>query len=107
MASAGVARVGDTGSSTINCSLHTPSQSFTYTWTTGSTTIDILGIGVIRVGDTCPSSCGHTVIAFTGAGFSSGDNGGAIHRVGDIVHIQEGGTGVGVTNTGSGIVDAA
>lgn len=107
MASSGVARVGDTGHSTVNCSLHSPNPlPFTYTWTTGSTTVDILGVFIIRVGDTTPSSCGHTVVATTGAG-SSGDNGHAIHRVGDQVAILEGGTGQGVTDTGSNIVDAA
>jgi uncharacterized Zn-binding protein involved in type VI secretion len=96
-----VARIGDTGHSI--CNGHSPNPIVvSFVWTTGSTIITADGLSVIRVGDICTASCGHTGRATTGG--SSTADGLALHRIGDQVTMDPGGTGT--TETGSSSITA-
>lgn len=99
--SSGICRIGD--SCTGTCTAHRYPRSFTGTWTTGSTSVKIGGVGVVRVGDTGVTDCGHHIVAVGG---SSGiiANGIGLHRIGDSVLVLEGGSGV--TTSGSNVAFA-
>jgi len=79
-----VCRVGDTGSGT--CFLHGTPQAYTTTFIANDSVVTNQGTQVIRVGDIGNASCGHQTIATTGSG-TSGADGKAFHRTGDVGHI--------------------
>lgn len=99
-----VCRVGDTVLGL--CRAHGSPTVFGGTWTSGSPRVTADGFPVIRVGDTCPSSCGHTVIAIAGSSIVK-DNGVAIVRKGDAVSIVQNLTSTGTVQSGSPTVNVA
>lgn len=96
-----VARVGDVVVGYCNGQGHTPNREFTGVWVTGSDTLTTSGVGVVRVGDTGVTDCGHTFQAATGSDVAT-DTGQPLHRVGDLVIVE--GSGVGVTVTGDDVL---
>jgi hypothetical protein len=98
MAEKAICRVGDhcTGTCTVATTGHP--RAFTGTWQTGSTVCSADGIGIVRVGDTGITDCGHTIHASGGSTIGTAD-GIAIHRVGDPVTIVGGGTGTSTTGS--------
>jgi hypothetical protein len=91
-----ICRVGDTVTGT--CYAHNGSRQFTGTWTQGSGLCTADGIAMIRVGDKGTTDCGHHITA-TGGGSIGDTEGRYFHRVGDLVTVDEGGTGVSVTGS--------
>ena len=75
-------------------------RDFTGVWCTGSDTAILDGQGVVRVGDTGTTDCGHTFQAVTGSEVGTAD-GQPVHRVGDLAYVLEGGVGVSVTGSES------
>lgn len=92
-----IARIGDPIQAT--CSIH---GGVGGQWVTGSPTVFADGIAVVRLGDRGIASCGHGFSA-TGASSVGFANGIRIHRVGDELILDPGGTGV--TVSGSPTVD--
>lgn len=68
-------------------------------WTTGSSSVQSEGIGVVRVGDFGVTNCGHTFQAVEGSSNVTAEGMGIV-RVGDVAIIIEGGVGVSVTGSG-------
>lgn len=93
-----VVRVGDRVEGHCNGPGHQAGRAFFGTFTTGSPTVTLDGRGVVRVGDTGLTDCGHTFVAITGSGLCS-VNGKRVHRVGDQVRTE--GDGIGTTVAGS------
>jgi hypothetical protein len=101
----GVARTGDTVSGVCSAPGHTTNRAFTGVWTSTHTTIQSEGKGIILVGDTGSTDCGHTFRATTGSSLVS-NNSTRLHRVTDNINIVEG-PGSGTTTTGSTVVQCA
>lgn len=95
---AGVCRIGDSVTGTCRAAVVGHPRTFTGTWSTGSSVVQANGIGVVRVGDTGITDCGHTIQATVGSSAMTAD-GLPVHRVGDAVIIVQGGSGV--SSTGS------
>lgn len=93
-----IARIGDTVTGICNGSGHVSGYSFTGTWVTGSNNCVADNKGIIRIGDTGTTNCGHHFHATTGSSIGTA-NGLAIHRVGDQVIVNEGGYGQTVTGS--------
>lgn len=93
-----VARTGDTVTGLCRGSGHVVNRPFTGTWGAGSSVVKANNIGVIRVGDTGTTDCGHTFTATGGSSVATAD-GRQIHGVGNSVTTEGGGTGS--TTTGS------
>lgn len=93
-----ICRIGDTCTGTCQVPGGGHPRSFTATWTTGSTTAFAEGIGVVRVGDTGLTDCGHTIQATVGSSVAT-NNGIRIHRVGDAVVVVGGGFGASTTGS--------
>lgn len=85
-----VSRITDTASGT--CNAHDSPVGWTGAFTTGSTLVKVDGLGVARVGDTGPTSCGHTFRAITGSAVVTAD-GIPVCREGDAVEVIQGGSG--------------
>lgn len=100
MSSKEVCRVGDTVTGTCKVSASGHPRSFTGTWTTGSSHVTVLGIGLVRKSDTGTTDCGHTFSGNTSNNVS-GEGGVAFMRVGDATVGPNGGTGVCTTGSGS------
>jgi uncharacterized Zn-binding protein involved in type VI secretion len=81
------------------CNAHPAPVHFTASFATGSETVSCDGIGLVRVGDTGPTDCGHTIIAIAGSEIIKAD-GIELVRVGDPVAVVEGGDGVIITGCG-------
>jgi hypothetical protein len=97
----GIARLGDTVTGTCRAPAPNHPRTFTGTWTTCSGVCTLEGKGIIRVGDHGVTDCGHHFTASTGSPNSSAD-GLQIHRVGDLVTVDEGGEGSTITGSGIG-----
>lgn len=101
----GVARTGDSVSGVCSASGHPSNRGWSGVWSSVHSTLHSDGVGMILVGDTGSTSCGHTFRASTGSSVA-GANGTALHRSGDAVVIVEG-PGSGSTNSGSSVVLSA
>lgn len=86
-----VARIGDIVTGTCWASGH-DSRAFTGLWETGSDYVKADGRYVVRIGDTGTTDCGHTFRATTGSAVLVVD-GLAVHRVDDLIVVNEGGEG--------------
>lgn len=93
-----VARTGDTVTGLCRGSGHAVDRPFTGAWGAGSGIVKANSIGVIRVGDSGTTDCGHTFTATGGSSVATAD-GLRIHCVGNSVTTEGGGTGS--TTTGS------
>jgi uncharacterized Zn-binding protein involved in type VI secretion len=85
-----ICRIGDPAAGT--CTAHHSPVGWTGTIATGSSTVTADGLGVARVGDTGPTSCGHTFQIVAGSSVATA-GGIAIAREGDAVIVIEGGSG--------------
>ena len=103
MPAAGVCRTGDTFSGTCTATSHSHPTPFTGIWGPYPSVVTADGISIVRVGDTAPTSCGHTAQAAAGSISTIGD-GLAIHRVGDAIIVLEGGSGT--STSGSTFITA-
>lgn len=92
-----VARLNDTVTGTCNGGGHS-SRTFTGHWVTCSSTVKANELGVVRLGDTGTTDCGHTFVAST-ASLNVTADGIHVHRVGDEVIVLEGGNGHTVTGS--------
>jgi uncharacterized Zn-binding protein involved in type VI secretion len=101
MPTPGVCRTGDSFAGT--CYAHTNPTPFTGTWVLGSPILTANGLSIIRVGDTAPTSCGHTARAIAGSIHTVG-GGLALHRQGDAIDVIQGGTGT--STSGSSVITA-
>lgn len=82
------------------CYNHPSATAFTGNWTTSGSTTTINGLGVIRIGDQAPTSCGHTAQASVGSAYSK-SGGIALHRSGDAITIIQTAGGSGTSLEGS------
>lgn len=99
----GVARVNDLVQGHCDGPGHAKRRPFTGVWQTSSSLVTTDGLGIIRVGDTGVTDCGHHFTAITGSTLGTTDDIG-VHRVGDMVQVNEGGEGT--TITGSDILQS-
>lgn len=97
-----VTRLGDSAAGI--CHAHTGGDvAWTGVFTTCSGVLKADGLGLVRVGDTGPTSCGHTFRAISGSSVIVDRlSGKALVREGDPVEVIEGGSGV--VTSGSSIV---
>lgn len=95
---AAVCRVGDLSMGTCNAPVSGHPRTFIGTWTTGSPILNNNGIAVVRVGDHGITDCGHHITASSGSSICISPTG-AIHRVGDAVTVDEGGSGYSTTGS--------
>jgi len=86
-----VVRLGDHAAGT--CTAHRSAVSWTGVFTTCSSVVGSEGKGIIRVGDTGTTSCGHTFQAIEGSSFITVE-GIPVVREGDAVAVIQGGSGV-------------
>lgn len=86
-----VCRVGDQVIGT--CFAHENPVAFVGVWAGGSNVVTADGLGVVRVGDTGTTNCGHTIMATSGSAPVTAD-GIPVVRVGDTVIVTQGGTGI-------------
>lgn len=99
MTAQAVCRYGDITTGICNGPGHPPGFNFTATWATCSPDVSVDGgLGIVRVGDTGPTNCGHTIQATVGSSLGK-VNGLAIQRVGDPVIVIQSGSGI--SQTGS------
>jgi len=91
-----VAQVGGTVVGT--CNAHGSPRSFIGTWTSGSSTSQANGKGIVRVGDTGTTNCGHHIQATEGSSVVTCD-GILVHREGDACIVIEGGTGTTISGS--------
>lgn len=90
-----VTRLGDSAAGTCWAPNHDSPVSWTGVFTTCSGNLKADGIGLVRVGDTGPTSCGHTFRAISGSSvILDRVSGKALVREGDAVEVIEGGNGV-------------
>lgn len=94
-----ICRNGDSFSGT--CAAHGVPTAFTGTWAISRPTLHSDGLDVVIVGDTSPTSCGHTAMATMGSVVVTP----SVHRVGDAITVLEGGSGQ--STTGSLYVEVA
>lgn len=95
-----ICRIGDNCEGTCRVSSSGHPRHFIGTWLTGSSNMFDGATPIVRVGDTGITDCGHTIQATEGSSVA-GNNGLAVHRVGDDMIVIGGGEGV--STTGSGI----
>lgn len=93
-----IVRVGDTVTGVCNGPGHPSNHPYTAVWVNGDTDKFCDGKGVIRVGDTGNTDCGHHIRAIVGSPISSAQAK-PIVRVGDPVEVIEGGTGTCITGS--------
>ena len=94
----GVARVNDMVSGHCDGPGHEARHPFTGVWLTGSSLVSNDGMAVVFVGDTGVTDCGHHFTASTGSPLAGAD-GQQVHRVGDMVKVQEGGEGTTISGS--------
>lgn len=98
MSAAGVCRTGDSFAGTCLSPSHSNPTPFTGVWGIGSGILTADGFSIVRVGDTSPTSCGHTAQASSGSINTIG-GGIALHRQGDAIIVIEGGTGTSISGS--------
>lgn len=93
-----VARVGDVVSGYCDGPGHPKQREFTGVWITGSSTGGSEDEQIVCVGDLGVTDCDHHFVATSGSDIFSIDSA-AVHRVGDVVEVVEGGNGTTVSGS--------
>ena len=95
-----VCRVGDEVIGTCNGSGHPAGRPFIGCWSTGSDVLTADGLGVVLLGDSGVTDCGHIFTASSASSIAS-VSGVGVHRVGDQVLTEGGGVGHSVSGSAS------